>query len=153
MKGGQLPNQQRPFRLRDELIRKLGKQLKDDLISVDGFLDGIVFNDVCKNKCTFDVDIVSNSDNDSDSDSEPSVSQNNVLQGNTCAICYGAPSDVVLSCGHYKHCLTCFETEKALYEQKKIQYRLGAIEVEPTFICPLCKKVITQHLHVPKIFS
>lgn len=152
-KGGQLPGQRREFRLRDESIRKLGKQLADDVITVDQFLNGIVFNDICKNRMNFDLPNESDSAESDSETNEPSHSEGGVVKGNACSICYASPSDVVLNCGHYICCLTCFETQKAMYEQKKIDFRLNLLDTEPVFLCPLCKAVITQHMHIPKIFN
>lgn len=154
-KGGQLPSQRRAYRLRDETIRKLGKQLADDEIPVDTFLNGIVSNDICKDKCNFNMKFgQSDSDDDSDSDisNEPSSSQSGVVQSNTCMICYAAVSDILLNCGHYKYCLTCFETEKSFNEKKKIAFELGKLDREPLFKCPFCNTVITNHMHIPKIY-
>lgn len=155
-RGGQLPDQKRPYRLRDKLIRKLNKQLVKNDITVSGFLDGIVFNKICKDKCNFDLNAsFSSSDVEDDSEQAEATtsSQCVVLQGNTCVVCMDVPSDVILNCGHFKFCITCFETQQALHRQKKIAFEMKRTDVEPLFKCPFCNTIITQHLHVPKIYN
>lgn len=158
-RGGKLQNQRREYRLRDETIRKLNQQLMDDEITSDQFLNSVVFSGVCKDRCNFDEN---QSDSDSDSESVgldvPSVESNEpsqpaVIQTSTCAVCYENNSDVLLNCGHYKYCITCFEIEDAMYKEKKLQFVAGNLDNEPQFKCPICKANITNYLHLPRIYN
>lgn len=159
IRSANAPTQRREYRQRDDFIKKLSSNLKDKQISVDEFLNGIIFNgnNVSKNQCQFDDADVSDdscSDFDPVDSNEASTSQQSqgIVSGKTCVVCLDAPSDVLLNCGHYNYCLACFDTQKALHDQKKDQYFLGLIDTEPKLQCPLCKTEITQHLHVKNIF-
>lgn len=76
-----------------------------------------------------------------------------VIFGDTCVICWEKRSDVLLSCGHYKHCSKCFENLKTTYEKQNQQFQNNKIPKMPEFKCPLCNICITGHLRVDRIFS
>lgn len=156
-KSANPPEQRRYYRLRDEKIRKMSKLLKEDKISVDVFLNGIVFEDnkIFDDRCGFGC---ATSLNDSDDESESDETQtqntneNGVISGSTCVVCYDKPADVLLSCGHYRYCIDCFNRSKETHQEKVNEFYLGSIDQEPKFQCPFCKQDITAHMHVPKIF-
>lgn len=160
LKTANPPQQRRFYRLRDAKIKKMSGLLKRGEISVDVFLSGMVCdnNQIFDDSCRFYGDLGSNlygSDSEEDlpsqADSQPRA--NGVITGGTCAICYHNPSDVLLSCGHYNNCLTCFNTMKKNYEDEMIAYHLGRLDDEPRFKCAVCNANITAHMHVPRIFS
>lgn len=158
LQGANPPLQKRHYRLRDNHIRKLSKSIENKEISSDVFLNAFVFeeNGLLNDHCTFALDI-SDDDTFTSDEEEKEQSENaqsaSVISGATCVICYEQQSDVLLSCGHYKHCISCFETARAHYDEKLEQYQAGNSDIEPIFKCPLCNKHITQHMHVKKIFS
>lgn len=146
------PLQRRQYRMRDEKIQKLSKMLKGKKIDVDGFLNGITCPDnaIFRDE-HFDFMDCGMTEEEEEGNTESIVStstDSSVISGKTCVICLDNISDVVLSCGHYKYCLRCFELEKANFEEKL----LGRRDVEPIFKCPLCQTKITSHMHLPKIF-
>lgn len=155
---GNVPPQRRKYRLRDEKIAQLSERLKKGDITVDDFLNQIVVeeNNVCLNKCEFDINLESDSDSDFESYSQelPSTSQPavGVVSGKRCVICLDAVSDVLLGCGHYNYCMPCFETQQSVHRQRKIAFDLGRLDTEPILQCPLCKVPITNHMQVKKIF-
>lgn len=161
LKSANPPNQRRFYRIRDEKIAKLSKLLKEDKISVDVFLNGIVFdeNHVFDDQCAFGATVSPNL-YDSDDDNETldeqspqtSTNENGVISGATCVVCLEKAADVLLNCGHYKFCLACYTRTKQVHEEKMDEFNLGIIDYQPQFQCPFCKKEITAHMHVPKIF-
>lgn len=160
-KSANPPNQRRFYRIRDEKIAKLSKLLKEDKISVDTFLNGIVFdeNHIFDDLCAYGV---TDSPNlyDSDDDNEASqvqspqtsTNESGVVSGATCVVCLTNAADVLLNCGHYKFCLACYTRSKQVHEEKMDEFYLNIIDYEPKFTCPFCKVEITAHMHVPKIF-
>lgn len=74
------------------------------------------------------------------------------ISGKTCVICLEATSDVLLSCGHFKFCLECFELQRANVNKMVAEYRSGLRDVEPVFECPLCRAKITSHMHIKNIY-
>lgn len=159
-KSADPPVQRQFHRQRDDKIKKMSNLLKAGKISTDHFLNGIAFegNRLFDDRCAFSADMVTNlygSDDEMDVDIEVEPIQevvSGVISGGTCNVCYAKPSDVMLSCGHYKHCLECFEKLKSLHDENVYAFRLGRIEFEPKFKCPHCNTEIVGHLHVPKIF-
>lgn len=120
-------------------------------------------NEISKNQCDFDfnqynLDCVPETDTDSDVDnnyvSQPTQNSQDVgvISGKTCVICLNATSDVLLSCGHYKYCKSCYNIEKANFDAKVVAFNLGKLDVEPKHKCPYCNSVITGYLHLKKIF-
>lgn len=152
------PLQRRQYRIRDEKIQKISKLLKANKIDVDGFLNGITCpdNNIFRDEHFDFMDCGMPEDEDEDEEDIKSIastsSSSSAISGKTCVICLDATSDVILSCGHYKYCLRCFELEKANFEEKLVEHQLGRRDVEPTFKCPLCQTKIMSHMHVPKIF-
>lgn len=146
--------QRRPFRLRDEKISKLSSRLENKRITVDQFLNGIIFDPshISTQQCEFNVSDDSDDSTESYQSSTVPSSSQGVVSGKTCAVCLEAQSDVLLGCGHYKYCIACFDTERAMFDQRKVEYQLGRRDVEPKFKCPLCQTEITQHMHIQKIF-
>lgn len=150
------PVQRRFYRKRDDKIKKMSGLLQDGKISTDVFLNGIVFegNNIFDDRCGFSGDFASNlygSDDEMDLETEQQAGEG-VISGATCNVCYEKPSDVMLSCGHYKHCIECFNKLKAIFDENMIQFQLRQIDDEPKFKCPHCTAEIVGHLHVPKIF-
>lgn len=155
LKTANPPQQRRFYRMRDQTIKKMGKLLKEKKITVDAFLNGIVndANKIFTEKCAFGVGADSAMDS-SEPEDEPTPGTV-VISGATCVICFQKPSDILLSCGHYKHCLSCFNRLQAAHQQNMDEYRLGVSQddEEPTFKCPHCNTKIIAHMHVPKILS
>lgn len=96
-------------------------------------------------------EVESNSDNDNGSDDD----ENNAIGDDNESDDDGnnAIGDVILNCGHYCFCLTCFEAQKADVEAKKIEFQLGRRDVEPKLECAICKTKITAHMHIKQIFT
>lgn len=161
-KSANPPEQRRLYRLRDEKIRKMSKLLTDGKITVDVFLNGVVFEDngIFKGRCKLDTAIENAGESDTEEEIENETqleltqpTTNAVISGSTCVICWAEPSDILLNCGHYKHCLSCFNRSKELFEENKVAFRLRLIDTEPKFKCPHCNTDITAHMHVKKNFS
>lgn len=149
------PQQRRFYRMRDQKIRKMSQLLKEKKISVDVFLNGIVSdsNKIFGDTCAFGLDCKGLDDDFEGEEQQTQTKETNVISGATCVICYAAPSDVLLSCGHYKHCISCFNHSQNIYNQQMIEYQMGSIDEEPNFKCPHCNTTITAHMHVKRIFS
>lgn len=153
--------QRRHYRLRDEKIAKLSESLKNKTISVDVFLNGIIAeeNDILKDCCSFDENANLFDDDDFYNDNEINTIATSyepssaVLHGSTCIVCLAQQSDVLLSCGHYKYCLNCFELLRAHYDEKLLAFNAGDLEAEPKFKCYFCNIPITNHMHIKRIFS
>lgn len=99
-----------------------------------------------------EVDFHEDEENVIESTQPPTGSGSSVILGKTCVICLEATSDVLLSCGHFKYCLRCFEKETMFFDERVLEFNQGQRDVEPQFKCPLCQQVITSHIHVEKIF-
>lgn len=160
-KSANTPNQRRFYRIRDEKIAKLSKLLKEDKMSVDVFLNGMVFDDnhVFDDLCAFDATSSPNlydSDDDNETHEEQSLQTstnvNGVISGATYVVCLVNAADVLLNCGHYKFCLSCYMRTKQVHEEKMVEFNLRFIDYQPKFVCPFCKTEITAHMHVPKIY-
>lgn len=132
--------------------------LQNKNIDVDTFLNGIVSpnNAIFRDEHLDFIEIyVDESDGEMETDESHSlrpVQNSDAISGSNCVICLEEPSDILLSCGHYKYCLRCFEIEKEIHEQKLLEYNLGNRDNEPTFKCPLCQQKIQAHMHIKKIF-
>ncbi|XP_031618175.1 uncharacterized protein LOC116337627 [Contarinia nasturtii] len=146
------PLQRRYYRLRDEKISKMDEMLNSKQIDVDGFLNGVtcpdnnIFSD---EHFYFGYEGISDGE---DEETEPvaSISSDtgsSVISGKTCVICLEATSDVLLSCGHFKYCLKCFEMEQKYFNDKLVEFELGRRDIEPKFKCPLCQQIIKSHMH------
>lgn len=167
------PKQRREFRQRDQLIRELCGKIRNKTIDVETFLNGVTHeeNRIIKDDIfNFDENVLDlyddDDDDDDDSDAEieadpeilsqtqPSTSGTQV-SGKTCIICYENATDVLLNCGHYKYCLDCFNLQQEYFNRKLEQYMRSRDEEDnmPVFVCPLCRTEITNHMHVPRIFS
>ena len=111
------PMQRRQYRLRDEKISKMSNMLMKKQIDVDGFLNGIVCadNNIFSDEHFDFVDVISDDEDEIEPVATPSTSC--VISGKTCVICLEATSDVLLSCGHYKYCMRCFELEQANFNE------------------------------------
>lgn len=147
------PLQRRQYRIRDEKIHKISKMLENKQIDVDGFLNGIT----CLDNNIFSdehLDFIDDGVSDVEDEIEPVAcsSESSVISGKTCVICLEATSDILLSCGHYKYCLMCFDKEQSNFNEKLAEWHLGRRDIEPTFKCPLCQQKITGHMQVEKIF-
>lgn len=157
------PTQRRYYRIRDQKIKKMSKLLMNKQIDVDTFLNGIASPD----NGIFDdrhVNFMENGTSDDEMSDEDVISENipnqdvpgssgsSAISGRTCVICYEATSNVILSCGHFKYCSSCFNMDKACFDEKMSEFQLGQRDDEPIFKCPYCQQKITGHMVVEKIF-
>lgn len=162
LKSANPPNQRRFYRIRDEKISKMSKLLKANKITVEVFLNGVVFdeNNIFDDRCGFGSTISPNLyDSDDDNESHDAqlaqtqtTNESGVISGATCVVCYIKSADVLLNCGHYRFCIGCFTRTKEIHDENMDQFNLGVIDEQPKFQCPFCKTEIIAHMHVPKIF-
>lgn len=78
--------------------------------------------------------------------------RDSAISGSTCVICFDKPSDILLSCGHYKTCWSCFNRSKQMHEKMIDELQLAFIHEVPKFRCPHCNSHVTGHVHVKRIF-
>lgn len=120
------PLQRRCYRIRDKKIKDMSKLLINKQIDVDTFLNGVACpeNNVFEDRhFNFQMMIDDNGMSEAEEiepaeEDLPASTDHSAVSGKTCIICLDAVSTILLSCGHFKYCLECFNTEKANFEKK-----------------------------------